>query len=73
MKFQIFLAGVDSLGTDKDTYSQVPSQVPHMSDINDTLVSQKSKRFCKKSIRLKRFKMMRWIKSANRIRFEQSN
>ena len=54
-----FLAGVDSLGTDKDTYSQAPSQVPHMSHINDTLVSQKSKRFCEKSIRLKRFKMMR--------------
>ena len=54
-----FLAGVDSLGTDKDTYSRTPSQIPHMSHINDTLVSQKSKRFCKKSIRLKRFKMMR--------------
>ena len=36
-----FLAGVDSLGTDKDTYSQIPSQVPHMSHINDTMVSQK--------------------------------
>ncbi len=46
MKFQIFLAGVDSLGTDKDTYSQAPSQVPHMSHINDTMVSQK----CRKNL-----------------------
>ena len=41
-----FLAGVDSLGTDKDTYSQIPSQVPHMSHINDTMVSQK----CRKNL-----------------------
>ena len=51
-----FLAGVDSLGTDKDTNSE----------------SQKWENYEKFHPDWKILKMMRWIRSANRIRFEQS-
>ena len=51
-----FLAGVDSLGTDKDTDSE----------------SQKWEKLEKFHPDWKILKMMRWIRSANRIRFEQS-
>ena len=71
MKFQIFFwqAWIPWVQIRIPTVRYLPKY--HICDI---LMTQRcGKDFVKNQSVWKRFKMMRWIKSANRIRFEQSN